>query len=75
MHCLDEGKTLDHTYYIENCLKTVVKETWKQRRLAGTKGIKLLEDNYIHSDVINHLTEEGINTMPYPPISPDRCTV
>jgi transposase len=34
----------------------------------------LLHDNarpHIHSDVINHLTEEGINIMPHPPYSPD----
>ena len=55
MHCVDEGKTIDHNYYIENYLKSVVKEIWKQRMSAGTKGIKFLEDNarfHIHSDVI-----------------------
>jgi [histone H3]-lysine36 N-dimethyltransferase SETMAR len=74
IHCVDEGKTVDHNYYIENCLKPVVKEIWKQRKVAGTKGIKLLHDNarpHIHSDVINYLTEEGINIMPHPPYSPD----
>ena len=78
IHCVDEGKTIDHNYYIENCLKHVIKEIWKQRRLADTKGMKLLEDNaraHIHSDVINYLIEEGINTMAHPPYSFDRCTV
>ena len=42
---LYEGKTVDHNYYIENSLKPVVKEIWKQRKSAGTKGIKLLQDN------------------------------
>ena len=32
IHCVDEGKTNDHNYYIENCLKSVVKEIWKERR-------------------------------------------
>jgi hypothetical protein len=32
IHAVDEGKTIDHNYYIENCLKPVVKEIWKQRR-------------------------------------------
>ena len=41
MHCVDEGKTIDHNYYIENCLKPVVKEIWKQRRSAGTKGMNI----------------------------------
>ena len=32
IHFVDEGKTKDHNYYIENCLKPVVKEIWKKRR-------------------------------------------
>ncbi|CAF3550480.1 unnamed protein product [Rotaria sp. Silwood1] len=74
IHAVDEGKTIDHNYYIENCLKPVVKAIWKQRKSAGTKGIKLLQDNarpHIHSDVINYLTEEGIIIMSHPPYSPD----
>ena len=46
-----------------------MKEIWKQRRLSGTKGIKLLDDNarpHIHSDVINYLTEEALNRMAPP---------
>ena len=35
----------DYNYYIENFVKSVVKEIWKQRRRAGTKGMKLFEDN------------------------------
>ena len=52
---------IHHNYYIENCLKPVVKEIWKQRKV-----IKLLVDNarlHTHSDVINYLTEEGIIIM------------
>ncbi len=29
IHRVDKGKTIDHNYYIENCLKPVVKEIWK----------------------------------------------
>ena len=75
IHCVDEGNIIDHNYNIENCLKPVVKEIWKQTRSAGTKCIKLLEDNaraHIHSVVINYATEEG---MSHPPYSPNRCTV
>ena len=78
MHCVDEGKTIDHNYCFENCLKSVVKEMWKQRRSTGIKGIKLLEDNarrHIPSDVIHYLTEESSNIMPNPSYSPDRCSV
>ncbi|CAF4840010.1 unnamed protein product [Rotaria socialis] len=54
--------------------KPVVKEIRKQRKSNGTKGIKLLHDNaspHRHSDVINYLTEEGINIIPHPPYSSD----
>ena len=39
IHCVDEDKTVDHNYYIENCLKSVAKETNKISKY------KLLEDN------------------------------
>ena len=61
MHCVDESKTMDLNYYIEGCLKSVVKEIWKHRRSASTKGMKLVEDNaraHIHSDVVNYLTKK-----------------
>ncbi len=28
IHCVDKGKAIDDNYYIENCLKPVVKEKW-----------------------------------------------
>jgi len=69
-----KATSIDNKYYIENCLKPVVKEICKQRKSNGTNGIKLLHDNaqpHSHSNVINYLTEEGINIMPHPPYSPD----
>ncbi|CAF3134373.1 unnamed protein product [Rotaria sp. Silwood2] len=45
IHAVDNDKTVDHNYYIENCLKPAVKEIRKQRKSSGTKGIKLLHDN------------------------------
>ena len=74
IHAVDEGKTIDHNYYVENCLKPVVKEICKKRKSAGTKGIKLLHGNarpHVHSDVINYLTEESIIIMPHSPYLPD----
>jgi hypothetical protein len=41
---------------------------------SSTKGIKLLQDNtlsHTHSDVINYLTDEGINIMPHQSYSPE----
>ena len=64
--------------YVENCLKPIVKETWKQTRSTDTKDIKLLHNNvrpHIHPDVINYLTEEGMNIMAHPPYSSDPCIV
>ncbi|CAF3414026.1 unnamed protein product, partial [Rotaria socialis] len=69
IHAVDNDETIDHDYYIENCLKSVVKEIRKQRKSNGTKGIKLLHGNaspHRHSYVINYLTEEGINIIPHP---------
>ena len=40
--------------------------------------MKLVEENvrsHIHCDVINYLTEEGMNIAAYPAYSYDRCTV
>ena len=73
IHCVDEGKTRDHNYYIENCLKSLVKEILKQRRSVGTKDMKLLEGNarvHIYSDVINYLIED-VNIMAHPSHSSD----
>ena len=41
IHCVDEDKTRYHNHCIENCLKLVAKEIWKQRTEA-TVDIKLL---------------------------------
>ena len=78
IHAVDKDKTVNHNYYIENCLKPVVKEIRKQRQSSGAKGIKLLQDNArsrTHSDVIHYLTKEGIIIVSYPPYSPslERC--
>ena len=55
-------------------LKIVSSPLSRKRWSNGTKGIKLLDDNagaHRHSDVINYLTEKGINIMAHPPYSPD----
>jgi len=74
IHSVQKGKTIDHNYYIENCLKPVINEIRKQENSISTKGFKLLHDNgrpHTHPDVINYLTDEGIEIMPHPPYSPD----
>ncbi|CAF1452195.1 unnamed protein product, partial [Rotaria sordida] len=74
IHKVDKGKTVDHNYYIENCLKPIINEIRKQEKSARTQCIKLLHDNsrpHTHRDAVNYLTEEGIEIMPHPPFSPD----
>ena len=74
IHVVDKNTTADHNYYIENCLKAVVKKIRKQSKSSGTKRIKLLHDSarpYTHSDVINYLFKESIIIMQHPPYSPD----
>ena len=66
MHSMAKGETMDHSYYIENCLKFVIKEIKKQRPLTGVHGIKLLHDNSrVHDaeEVENFLKQEGINLI------------
>ena len=63
---------MDHNYYVENCLKPVIKDIRKRRKSSGTKSIKLLHDktrSHTDSDVIDYLTKEGIIIMPHPPYS------
>ena len=72
------SQSIDHNYYIENCLKPVVKQIWKQRASTGTEGMKLIEDNaraHVYSHIIAYFTEEDMNIMSHPPCSSDRCTV
>ena len=45
IHGIDEDKTVGHNYYMENRLKPVANEIWKQRRSNDTKGRKPLDDN------------------------------
>lgn len=74
VHALDRGQTLDHSYYIANCLEPLVKELWIQRPNTGPKGLKLLHDNaspHIKSQVTTYIKAEGIQLMPHPPYSPD----
>jgi hypothetical protein len=44
IHKVYKGETIDHNYYIENCLKPVINEAQKQEKSLSTKYIKLLHD-------------------------------
>ena len=68
------GETINNQYYIENCLKPVVKALEIDRPKCGTRNLKILHDNarpHVHQNVNNFLTEHGISTIQHPPYSPD----
>ena len=69
IHKVDKGKTIDHNYYIDNCLIPVINEIRKKEKSSRTK-YKMLHDNgspHTHRDVVDYLTEEGIEIIPHPP--------
>ena len=74
IHSVRRGQTIDHNYYIDNCLKPVINKVRNQEKSSRSKCIRLLHDNgspHKHRDVIEYLTEEGVEIIPDPPYSPD----
>jgi histone-lysine N-methyltransferase SETMAR len=74
VHALETGQTIDRSYYIDNCLKPVVEEIWKQRPKTGPKGLKLLHDNakpHDNPDVLAYIKGKSLQLMPHPRYSPD----
>ena len=45
IHHVDRGDTIDHRYYIDNCLESLIEEIRKQKLTSGTHAIKLHHDN------------------------------
>ena len=74
IHHVERGHTIDHEYYINNCLQSLVEEIKHQRSSYGTNHILLHQDNgtsHIHGHVSNYLTSKGITIIPHPPNFPD----
>ncbi len=72
--CMDKGVTIDHKYYIDNCLKPTLATLKQQRPTSGLKNMKILHDNakpHVHINVKNFLEQEGITIIDHPPYSPD----
>ena len=68
------GEKIDNNYYIENCLKPVVKALKIDRAQCGAKNMKILHDNarpHVHKNVDNFLKENSIIKIQHPPYSPD----
>jgi histone-lysine N-methyltransferase SETMAR len=71
---VDEGKTFDHKWYIENNLKPMVNALNRERPISGTKNVKFHHDNarpHIHKSVINYLEANNFIIMRQPRYSPD----
>ncbi len=74
IHHMGRGQTIDHHYYINNCLRSLVDEIKGQRPSCGTHSIIIYHDNgrpHVHEDVTSYLESEGITIMPHRPNSPD----
>ena len=74
IHPVERGQTIDHDYYINNCLRPLVDEIKRQRPSYGTSRIKIHHDNgrpHIHEDVSKYLESERLTIIPHPPNSPD----
>ena len=74
IHHVERGQTIDHRYYIDNCLQPLVDEIRQQRPSYGTDRIVLHQDKakpHVHRHVSEYLPSESITTIPHPPNSPD----
>lgn len=63
IHWVEHGKTVDHDYYINNCLQPVLEEINNQRPSQGIHMIKFHHDNgraHVHKDVVSYLESEGV---------------
>ena len=74
IHRVEREQTIDHHYYINNCLRPLVDEIKRQRPSYSTRSIKIHHDNgkpHVHKDVSNYLELEGLTIIPHPPNSLD----
>lgn len=74
VHAVEKGKKVNRFYYMDKCLKPVIKEIHRQRPSSGLKNMKLLHDgasSHAHEDVLKYLKDEGLNLLPHPAYSPD----
>lgn len=70
---MDKAKTIDHDYYIDNCLIPVIIEIRKKEK-SSRATLRILHDNgpsHAHRDVVDYLAEQCIEIIPHPPYSPD----
>ena len=71
---LDRGKTIDAAYYIQQCLKPIVREINKQRPTSGTTNMKFHHDNarpHVAGSANSYVEQVGLQLICHPPYSPD----
>ena len=80
IHHMERGQTINHYYYIDNCLKLLLDKPRHQRPSYGTNRIILYQDNgrsHLHTHMSDYLESEGITTMSHlfnsPDLSPCDC--
>ena len=74
VHAVNKGTTIDHEYYIENCLGPAFDVVRRQRPSSGLRGMKHLHDNarhHVHSNTRRFIESSGIMDIDHPPYSPD----
>jgi histone-lysine N-methyltransferase SETMAR len=68
------GRTIDRFYYLNNCLKPLVKVIRKLRPKTGTRDLFLLHDNappHTNQLIRNYLRRRRVKLIPHPGYSPD----
>ena len=74
VHRVERGRTIDHCFYIDQCLRPLVDEIQPQRPSDGARGIEIHHDTgkpYVHKDVVDYLESEGLTIIEHPSNSPD----
>jgi histone-lysine N-methyltransferase SETMAR len=74
VHRVERRQTVDHHYYMHQCLRPLIDEIKRQRPSYGTRGIKIHHDNgrpHVHKDVTDFLESEGLTIIEHPAYSPD----
>ena len=70
---VDRGDTIDHRYYIDNCVELLFEEIRTQRLTSDTHTIKHHNNAgpHMHKGIVNYLESEGITIIRQPVNSPD----
>ena len=74
LYRLAKGQTMDHSCYIDKCLKLLAKRLREERPNSGLRGLKLLHDNakpHTKKEAIDYIKAQGFQLMSHPSYSPD----